>query len=73
MLLLLAGEAGLVLWIVAWSLGMKSIDAFGITITIFIIAAAVDVYLKNKRAKRYEPDDPAGTLTATQGGFSQHV
>ncbi len=38
--LLIASEIGLIFWIVAWSLGVKSMDAFLVTIMIFLIAAA---------------------------------
>ena len=38
--LLIASVFGIILWIVLWALGAKSIDAFLLTITIFLIAAA---------------------------------
>jgi hypothetical protein len=38
--LLVAAVLGLIFWIVAWSLGAKSIDAFLVTAAIFLVAAA---------------------------------
>ena len=41
MTLLLTTIAGLVVWIVLWSIGVKSFDAFLITITMIVLAATV--------------------------------
>jgi len=35
--------AGLVVWIVLWSIGVKSIDAFMITMVMLIVAAAAHI------------------------------
>ena len=37
---LIAAVVGIIFWIVAWSLGAKSIDAFLVTITIVLLACA---------------------------------
>lgn len=37
---LIAAEVGIIFWIVAWSLGAKSIDAFVVTIVIVLLASA---------------------------------
>ncbi len=37
----LAATAGLVIWIVLWSIGTKAIDAFMITTLIVLVAATV--------------------------------
>jgi hypothetical protein len=42
--LLLTTIAGLVVWIVLWSIGVKSFDAFMLTITMIVIAATVHVF-----------------------------
>ena len=49
--LLIASEIGLIFWIVAWSLGMKSMDAFLVTILIFLIAAAGRVIGQHRRGR----------------------
>lgn len=36
--------AGLVVWIVLWALGIKSFDAFLITILIVVVAASVRIF-----------------------------
>lgn len=70
MLLLIAGVVGLIFWLVAWSLGTKSIDAFGVTILIFIVAAAFKTFRDNKRARRYQEDNPGSEMSSPR---SQHV
>ena len=50
--LLSAAVIGLVFWIVAWSLGAKSIDAFLVTAAIFLVAMVFHVispYLPRNR------------------------
>ena len=49
MLLAVATTTGLVIWIVLWSLGIKSVDAFLITILIVLVAATAQI------AARYMP------------------
>lgn len=39
--LIVASTVGLVIWIVLWSIGAKSFDAFMLTVTIVIVAAGV--------------------------------
>ena len=45
MLVTLASTAGLVVWLVLWSLGAKAIDAFLITAGVIIVAGAVKIAL----------------------------
>jgi hypothetical protein len=45
--------AGLVVWIVLWALGIKSFDAFLITILIVVVAASgriLSIFLPGRRA-----------------------
>ncbi|UUY02856.1 hypothetical protein LRS13_19530 [Svornostia abyssi] len=52
--LIVASTVGLVLWIVLWSIGAKSFDAFMLTVTIVLIAAGVRIgltYLPDRDAK----------------------
>jgi hypothetical protein len=42
--LLLTTIAGLVVWIVLWAVGVKSFDAFLITIAMILVAATVRVF-----------------------------
>ena len=42
--LLLTTIAGLVLWIVLWAIGVKSFDAFMITVLMIVVAATVHVF-----------------------------
>jgi hypothetical protein len=56
--LFLSTCAGLVLWVVLWSIGVKSFDAFMLTILIILIAATmrfVTPYLPGNRPSRDEP------------------
>ena len=46
MLLLLTTIAGLVVWIVLWSIGVKSFDAFMITVLMIILAAIPSIFKK---------------------------
>ena len=41
--ILLTTIAGLVVWIVLWALGVKSFDAFMITVLMIVIAAAAHI------------------------------
>ena len=53
MALVLATTTGLVIWLVLWSLGAKSVDAFMITIVIVlvgIVARMLAPYLPGNRA-----------------------
>jgi hypothetical protein len=47
--------AGLVVWIVLWAIGVKSVDAFLITIAMVLVAATAHVfspYLPGRREER---------------------
>jgi O-antigen ligase len=57
--LLLTTIAGLVLWIVLWSIGVKSFDAFMITIAMIVVAATAHVFAPFLPGKRH--DDESGT------------
>jgi hypothetical protein len=53
--LVLATTAGLVIWLVLWSLGIKAIDGFMITVVIALVAATVHMvlpYLPGNRERR---------------------
>jgi hypothetical protein len=55
MLLFLTTIAGLVIWIVLWAIGVKSFDAFLITILMVLLAATwklVSPYLPGDRGAR---------------------
>jgi hypothetical protein len=43
MALVYSAAAGLVVWIVLWSIGVKSIDAFMITVLVMLIAAGMRI------------------------------
>ena len=45
MSVLVALTVGLVFWIIAWSLGVKSFDAFMVTILLTLIAATVRIMM----------------------------
>jgi O-antigen ligase len=50
--ILLTLTAGLVVWIVLWAIGVKSIDAFLITMVMLLVAAAAHIvwpYLPGNR------------------------
>ena len=57
--LLLTTIAGLVVWIVLWAIGVKSFDAFLITITMIVIAATAHVFAGNLPGRGR--DDESGT------------
>ncbi len=57
--LLIASLAGLIFWIVAWSLGAKSVDAFLVTIVVFLIAAAGRVIGQHRNRHRGDAADTA--------------
>jgi hypothetical protein len=57
--LLLTTIAGLVVWIVLWAIGVKSFDAFMITIGMILVAAAAHVIMPHLPGKR--PDPESGT------------
>jgi hypothetical protein len=60
--LLLTLIAGLVLWIVLWAIGVKSFDAFMITILMVVIAMAWRIFSPYLPGKRPE-EQPGGRWT----------
>jgi hypothetical protein len=59
--LYLALIAGLVVWILGWALGLKSFDAFLVTILIVVIAASgriLSVFLPGRRSGDDELGEP---------------
>lgn len=54
MKILIAAEIGLVFWLVAWALGVTSIDAFMVTIVIVVIAVAVEAISRNRQRRAAE-------------------
>jgi O-antigen ligase len=57
--LLLTTIAGLVVWIVLWAIGVKSFDAFMITVAMIVIAAAFHVFAPVIPGNR--PEEDSGT------------
>jgi len=55
---LLTFIAGLVIWIVLWAIGVKSFDAFLITLVMLIIAAAAHLIWPTLPGNR-DPDRPS--------------
>jgi len=50
--LILTATAGLVVWIVLWALGVKSFDAFILSLTIILVGVALKIltgYLPGRR------------------------
>lgn len=47
-----AAVVGLVIWIVMWSLNVKAIDAFMITVVIVVVAVTVKILLPYLPGKR---------------------
>jgi len=58
MVILLAGLAGLVFWIVAWSVGIGGFDALMVTMLIVLIACGWHVIRPYLPGYREDPDDP---------------
>jgi hypothetical protein len=58
MLLLLTTTAGLAVWIILWALGVKSFDAFLLTLGMVILAAVVRMVLPSLPGSRPGPDEP---------------
>jgi hypothetical protein len=52
MFMTLAATAGLVLWIVLWSIGAKAFDAFIVTALILLVAATVKLVLPSLPGRR---------------------
>ena len=49
--------AGLVIWIVLWALGVKSFDAFMITILMVVVAATARIVTPYLPGNRPDPDE----------------
>jgi hypothetical protein len=56
--LLLTTTAGLAVWIVLWALGVKSFDAFLLTLGMVILAAVVRMLTPSLPGSRPIPDEP---------------
>jgi Mn2+/Fe2+ NRAMP family transporter len=57
--LILTTTAGLALWIVLWAVGVKSFDAFLITLGLIVLAATVRMIMPALPGKRPSPDEPS--------------
>ena len=57
--LVLTTTFGLMLWIVLWAIGVKSFDAFLLTLGMIILAATVRMILPSLPGGRRDPDEPA--------------
>jgi hypothetical protein len=55
--LLLTTIAGLIIWIVMWALGVKSFDAFLITLGMIIVAATLRIVAPYLPGNRPDPDE----------------
>jgi hypothetical protein len=54
--LILTTTAGLVLWIVLWAIGVKSFDAFLLTLFLIILAVTARMILPSLPGSRPDPD-----------------
>jgi hypothetical protein len=54
--LVLTTAAGLVVWIVLWAIGVKSFDAFLLTLGMVILAATARLILPSLPGSRPDPD-----------------
>jgi hypothetical protein len=57
--LVLTTTAGLCLWIVLWSMNVKSFDAFLLTLGMIILAVTARMILPSLPGSRPDPDEPA--------------
>jgi len=57
--LILTTTAGLVVWIVLWAVGVKSFDAFLLTLGMIILAVTARMILPSLPGSRPDPDKPA--------------
>jgi len=55
---LLTAIAGLLIWVVLWAIGVKSFDAFLITIVMMIVAAAAHIIWPTLPGNR-DPERPS--------------
>jgi len=51
--------AGLIVWLVLWAVGVKSFDAFLLTLGMIILAVTVRMILPSLPGGRRDPDEPA--------------
>ena len=58
--LILTTTAGLVVWIVLWAIGVKSFDAFLLTLGMIILAATVRMILPSLPGNRGDESSPPG-------------
>jgi hypothetical protein len=56
--LVLTTTAGLIVWIVLWAIGVKSFDAFLLTLGMVILAAVARMALPSLPGSRPSPDEP---------------
>ena len=49
--------AGLIIWIILWALGVKSFDAFMITILMVLVAGTVRIVTQYLPGNRPDPDE----------------
>jgi hypothetical protein len=56
--LILTTTAGLIAWIVLWAIGVKSFDAFLLTLGMIILAATVRMILPSLPGRRPDPERP---------------
>ncbi|HVL96657.1 MAG TPA: hypothetical protein VM266_12425 [Solirubrobacteraceae bacterium] len=60
--LLVTWTAGLVLWVVLWSIGVKSFDAFMLVMVMMVVAAAAHIIWPmlpgNRSGDDVTPDNP---------------
>ena len=57
MVILVAFTIGMVWWVSAWALGVKSFDAFMITILMVLVAATVRIVTPYLPGNRPDPDE----------------
>ena len=57
--LILTTTAGLIAWIVLWAVGVKSFDAFLLTLGMIILAVTARMILPSLPGSRPDPDKPA--------------
>ena len=50
---------GLVVWIVLWAIGVKSFDAFMITLGMIVVAATLSMVAPYLPGNRPDPDEPS--------------
>jgi hypothetical protein len=56
--LILTTTAGLIAWIVLWAIGVKSFDAFLLTLGMVVLAATVRMILPSLPGRRPDPERP---------------